>query len=199
MTPRTLGAVGDDQGGRAGPRNALDDAVEVGGHRPAAGSTTLGTESAAPLRIWRPSMSSPDMRVVAEKGTKSWSSTSRSRSRMSKRSLASTTMERPSGVSSASEASWAASATSRFGVAADAGRSRDAIRLPRVMVPVLSSSRVCTSPAASTARPLMASTLRCTSRSMPAMPMAESRAPMVVGIRHTSSDTRTTTETVAPA
>ena len=51
------------------------------------------------------------MRVVAEKGTKVWSSP-RSRSRMSKRSLASTTMERPSGVSSASDASWAASASS---------------------------------------------------------------------------------------
>ena len=67
-----------------------------------------------------------------------------------------------------------------------------------VMVPVLSSSRVCTSPAASTARPLMARTFFWTSRSMPAMPMAESRAPMVVGIRQTSRATRTTTETAAP-
>ena len=50
-----------------------------------------------------------------------------------------------------------------------------------------------TSPAASTARPDMASTLRRTSRSMPAMPIAESSAPMVVGIRQTSSATRTTT------
>jgi len=33
---------------------------------------------------------------------------------------------------------------------------------------------------------------------MPAMPMAESRAPMVVGMRHTSRETRMTTETVAP-
>ena len=33
---------------------------------------------------------------------------------------------------------------------------------------------------------------------MPAMPMADSRAPMVVGMRHTSSDTRMTTDTVAP-
>ena len=70
------------------------------------------------------------------------------------------------------------------------------MRLPRVMVPVLSSSSVCTSPAASTARPLMASTLRWTRRSMPAMPIADSSAPMVVGMRQTSSDTRTTTETV---
>ena len=59
------------------------------------------------------------------------------------------------------------------------------------MVPVLSSSSVVTSPAASTARPDMASTLRCTRRSMPAMPMADSRPPMVVGIRQTSRATST--------
>ena len=116
---------------------------------------------------------------------------------MLKRSLASTTMERPSGVSSASEASCAASATS-CSVWPPTGKKSDAMRLPRVMVPVLSSSSVCTSPAASTARPLMASTLRWTRRSMPAMPMADSSAPMVVGIRQTSSETRTTTDTVAP-
>ena len=34
---------------------------------------------------------------------------------------------------------------------------------------------------------------------MPAMPMAESSAPIVVGMRQTSSATRTTTETEAPA
>jgi hypothetical protein len=34
---------------------------------------------------------------------------------------------------------------------------------------------------------------------MPAMPMADSNAPMVVGIRHTSSEIRMTTETLAPA
>ena len=43
-------------------------------------------------------------------------------------------------------------------------RARDetptAMRLPSVIVPVLSSSRTSTSPAASTARPLIASTLR---------------------------------------
>ena len=52
-----------------------------------------------------------------------------------------------------------------------------------MIVPVLSSSSVSTSPAASTARPDMASTLKRTSRSMPAMPIAESSAPIVVGIR----------------
>ena len=64
-------------------------------------------------------------------------------------------------------------------------------RLPSVIVPVLSSSSVWTSPAASTARPDIASTLRCTMRSMPAMPIADSSAPIVVGIRHTSSATST--------
>ena len=69
-----------------------------------------------------------------------------------------------------------------------------AIRLPSVMVPVLSSSSVSTSPAASTARPDIASTLCCTSRSIPAIPIAESSPPMVVGIRHTSSATSTGSE-----
>ena len=78
------------------------------------------------------------------------------------------------------------------------GRNSAAWRLPRVMVPVLSSSRVLQSPAASTARPDMASTLRCTSRSMPAMPMADSRAPMVVGMRQTSRATSTTIVCSAP-
>ena len=78
------------------------------------------------------------------------------------------------------------------GVDAGDGTNSAACRLPRVMVPVLSSSRVLTSPAASTARPDMASTLCCTSRSIPAMPIADSSAPMVVGIRQTSSATSTT-------
>ncbi len=71
-------------------------------------------------------------------------------------------------------------------------------RLPSVIVPVLSSSSVCTSPAASTARPDIASTLRCTSRSMPAMPIADSSPPIVVGIRQTSSDTSTKSDCGAP-
>ena len=44
----------------------------------------------------------------------------------------------------------------------------------------------------------MASTLRCTSRSMPAMPMADSSAPIVVGIRQTSSATMTMPVTPLP-
>ena len=74
-----------------------------------------------------------------------------------------------------------------------------AMRLPSVMVPVLSSSSTSTSPAASTARPHMASTLRCIRRSMPAMPMADSSPPIVVGIRQTSSAISTVSETLVPA
>ena len=57
------------------------------------------------------------------------------------------------------------------------------------MVPVLSSSSTSTSPAASTARPEVAITLARIMRLMPATPIAESRPPMVVGIRQTSSAT----------
>ena len=59
-------------------------------------------------------------------------------------------------------------------------------RLPIVIVPVLSRSNVSISPASSTALPLLAMMLAMSARSMPAMPMAASKAPMVVGIRQTS-------------
>ena len=59
-----------------------------------------------------------------------------------------------------------------------------------MMVPVLSRIMVSTSPQASTALPDMAMTLKRVTRSMPAMPMADSRPPMVVGIRQTSSAIR---------
>ncbi|ETZ58300.1 potassium-transporting ATPase B chain domain protein, partial [Mycobacterium avium MAV_120709_2344] len=71
--------------------------------------------------------------------------------------MANTTTERPSGVSSARLDSCAASANSSGDTPAN-GMKAAACRLPSVMVPVLSSSRVLTSPAASTARPDMAST-----------------------------------------
>ena len=106
-------------------------------------------------------------------------------------------MLRPSGVSSAREESWAASASSAS-VTPSAGMNATAWRLPRVMVPVLSSSSTSTSPAASTARPDMAITFFWIIRSIPAMPMAESRPPMVVGIRQTSSATSTVTVTGVP-
>ena len=107
-------------------------------------------------------------------------------------------MLRPSGVSSESEASCAASA-SRSMATPGAGTSSVAWRLPSVMVPVLSSSSTSTSPAASTARPESARTLSRMSRSMPAMPMAESRPPIVVGIRQTSSAPSAVTVMGVPA
>ena len=78
-----------------------------------------------------------------------------------------------------------------------AGMNAVAWRLPSVIVPVLSSSSTSTSPAASTARPDMAITFAWIMRSMPAMPMAESSPPIVVGIRQTSSATSTVTVTGA--
>ena len=106
-------------------------------------------------------------------------------------------MLRPSGVSSASDESCAAFASSSSRTPG-AGRKATASRLPRVMVPVLSSSSTLTSPAASTARPDMASTFACTIRSIPAMPIADSRPPIVVGMRQTSSATSTVMLTGVP-
>ena len=99
-------------------------------------------------------------------------------------------MDRPSGVSSARDANCATSASSSSSTPG-AGRNATAWRFPSVIVPVLSSSKVETSPAASTARPLIASTLCCTSRSIPAMPIADNSPPIVVGIRQTNSAMRT--------
>ena len=106
-------------------------------------------------------------------------------------------MERPSGVSSARLASCAASASSSTATPGS-GMSSVAMRLPSVMVPVLSRSSTSTSPAASTARPLMAMTFLRSRRSMPAMPMAESRPPMVVGMRQTSSATMAVADSATP-
>ena len=106
-------------------------------------------------------------------------------------------MERPSGVSSARLASSVVSASWRS-LTPGTGMNSDAMRLPKVMVPVLSSRSVSTSPAASTARPEVATTLKRIRRSMPAMPMAESRPPIVVGMRQTRSAIRTVTVSVVP-
>ena len=156
------------------------------------------TESTAPLRISLPSRSTPLIRVCAVNGTNDACVSTSSRSRIPYRSFARTTIERPSGVSSASDANCATSASSRSSTPG-AGTNATACRLPRVIVPVLSSSRVDTSPAASTARPLIASTLCCTRRSIPAMPIAESKPPIVVGIRQTNRAIRTASVTRWPA
>ncbi len=88
--------------------------------------TWASMASAAPLRICRPFRLTPLMRVWAVKGTKVAPSFSISRSRIWYFSLARMTMLRPSGVSSASDASWAASASTRLG---DAGRGDEGSRL----------------------------------------------------------------------
>ena len=167
-------------------------AVTADGKAPPCDSTQALTLAAAPLRMtragWPPlaARSTPLMRVWAVNGTKVAVAGARSRPRRPNLSLARTTMLRPSGVSSARDASWAASASCSR-VMPGAGRKSAAWRLPSVMVPVLSRRSTSMSPAASTARPEVARTLRWRRRSMPAMPMALSRPPMVVGIRQTSS------------
>ncbi len=128
--------------------------------------------------------STPEIRVCAANGTND----APARSGVAKPNLAaaSSTIERPSGVSSESDDRNAASASSRSDAPPD-GAKASAMRLPKVIVPVLSRSSVSTSPAASTARPEVAITLKRTSRSMPAMPMAERSPPIVVGISVTNS------------
>ena len=197
MTPRISGPSATTSG--VEPARAMRSTISSSssGTVPPCSVTQRFTESAAPLRIWRPSMSRPDIRVVAENGHEGvlagrapargcrsapWPAPRSSGPRGSRRPARPAGRRRPAPPRCARRP----------------GRRPRPCGCPRVMVPVLSSSRVWTSPAASTARPLMASTLRWTRRSMPAMPMADSSAPMVVGIRQTSSDTRMTTETVAP-
>lgn len=114
-----------------------------------------------------------------------------------RRSRTRETMERPSGVSSARLESRAASARVSMRTAG-AGISSVAMRLPWVMVPVLPRRSTSTSPDASTARPLIARTFLRIRRSMPAIPMAERRPPMVVGIRQTSSATSTAVGRATP-
>ena len=163
-------------------------------------STYLRMASTAPLRSWRvvPSAlvkSTPLIRVWAVKGT-SWFVPNASETEPIR--WASTTMLRPSGVSSvidacmAHVASWAS-------VMPGAGKKAEACRLPWVIVPVLSSISTSTSPAASTARPDVAITLACIMRLMPATPTAESSPPIVVGIRHTSSAISAVRLTTVPA
>ena len=66
-------------------------------------ATQASTASTAPLRIEAPSKSMPDNRVCAENGMKCAPIGAISRPRMAYFSFASTTMERPSGVSSGSD------------------------------------------------------------------------------------------------
>ena len=157
--------------------------------------THCSTESVAPLRSCSPAASTPLMRVSAVNGTLTTSCGTPFRD--TPRVFPNSTMERPSGVSSPEEARQAACIISSI-FTPGRGRNAEAMRLPSVIVPVLSSSSTSTSPAASTARPDRASTLRWSRRSIPAMPMAASRPLIVVGMRHTSSATSTTISMLMP-
>src|SRR5579872_6655586 len=173
------------------------------GIRPPRACTCSTIAAAAPFRITRPSKSTPLIRVCAVNGTNVAPCGASSvpvptvRPRIAYCSFASTTMLRPSGVSSASDASCAVSASCRASTPST-GMNSTAWRLPSVIVPVLSSSSTSTSPAASTARPESAITLRLIIRSIPAMPIALRRPPIVVGIRHTKSATSTVIEVGVP-
>jgi hypothetical protein len=57
-----------------------------------------------------------------------------------------------------------------------------------VIVPVLSSNNVSRSPAVSTALPLLVITFARKALSMPAIPIALSKPPIVVGIKHTNKE-----------
>ena len=187
------------------PRPAISSlrAFSSGG---AAASRAASIASTAPLRTTVPSARiTPLVRDCAEKGTTcatAWPAGTDPASAVpasaASRVRASSTIERPSGVSSSTEVRRAASTASRSSTPGR-GTIRDASRLPKVIVPVLSRRRTSTSPAASTARPLIARTLNRATRSMPAMPIAERRPPIVVGIRQTSSATRTTSPSWALA
>src|ERR1700754_840204 len=93
----------------------------------------------------------------------------------------------PSGVSSAREANTAA-LINTSGEIPSAGQNWVALRLPMVIVPVLSSNRVSKSPAVSTALPDLVITFARKALSIPAIPMADKRPPIVVGIKQTNND-----------
>ncbi|MCY1528392.1 hypothetical protein D9M68_634940 [compost metagenome] len=57
-----------------------------------------------------------------------------------------------------------------------------------VMVPVLSKSNTSISPAVSTALPDLVITFALKALSIPAMPMADNKPPIVVGIKQTKSE-----------
>ena len=69
MTPRISGPSATTRG--VEPARAMPSTIpasSVGAVPPCSADQRL-TASAAPLRMWRPSMSRPDIRVVAEKAT----------------------------------------------------------------------------------------------------------------------------------
>ena len=78
-----------------------------------------------------------------------------------------------------------ATSINSFSSTPSTGRNSLANRLPKVIVPVLSKIMVSTSPQASTAFPDIAITLKRVTRSIPAIPIALNKPPIVVGIKQT--------------
>ena len=56
------------------------------------------------------------------------------------------------------------------------------------MVPVLSNNKTSISPAVSTAFPLFVMTFARKALSIPAIPIADNKPPIVVGIKHTNNE-----------
>ena len=137
------------------------------------------------------------MRVLALKSINLTSDCWNSLSRKLKRSFAKITILRPSAVSSAKEDNCAASANCSS-LTPWTGKKSLARRFPNVMVPVLSSKRTSTSPAASIARPLMAMTFSFVKRLIPAIPIEDIKAPIVVGARQISKAITITSDKASP-
>ena len=151
------------------PWRAMPSAICRSSAAPSRSPSILSTASTAPLINDRSPILRPDTRVCEVKGIAS------APAGMASPSPASTTIERPSGVSSARLASRAEAASVAASIPVS-GRKALAWRSPMVIVPVLSSSSTSISPAASTARPDLASTLKRTIRSIPAIPIADNKA-----------------------
>ena len=153
------------------------------GITPPSAFTYCSMASAAPLRTFVPSgRSTPLIRVWAVNSINSEPAVS---SLLSPKRRASSKVDFPSGVSSCRLVKAAHRMRSlRF--APPTGKKSAARRLPYVIVPVLSRIMVSTSPQASTALPDIAMTLKRVTRSIPAIPIAESKPPMVVGIKQTA-------------
>ena len=146
--------------------------------------TYFSIASAAPFRIFVPSgRSTPLILVCAVNSIYSAPAVSRL---WSPRRFASSRVDFPSGVSSLRLVRAAQRIRSLL-FAPPTGKKSAARRLPYVIVPVLSRIIVSTSPQASTALPDIAMTLKRVTRSIPAIPIAESNPPIVVGIRQTHS------------
>ena len=112
--------------------------------------------------------------------------------------LPNSTIDLPSGVSSESEESTHHETNVLKSTEASVQYIFVAFRLPIVIVPVLSKSNVSISPAVSTALPDFVITLARKARSIPAIPIAESNPPIVVGTRQTNSAISDPTAIVAP-